>query len=486
MSVGGNGADAAVGGGVEHAAPWHSSGSGKDIARRNREGKEEIMQKLPRYVRVNSLKCSFGEAKRALKETGHVLEVEKRVRNKNAWRRQKPDQKTNGRGYKRDKDVRELLVFHAKGKSDLSRVPLIQSGALIVQQKASCFPALALAPPPGSHVIDACAAPGSKTSHLAALMENRGVLFAFDRSAQRLENLRKLVAVRGASCVRPKLADFMTVDPEDTAFKLVTHILLDPSCSSSGMSTTATTDPTELAALVSAQRAMIRHAMRFPSVRVIVYSTCSVHVQENEAAVDDVIGTSSGWKTERALPWWERRGLAPARCADDVVRTTLEDRTIGFFVSRLVRSEEEPEEEGEEVKETAAVAKAEPASSRAAGADGGDADTPATTRHKTSDTAAELSGMTARALMKRAEQLAIDDEKLELADNAPDRKAAFIDLILRHHKTSTEGFVASVQPSHEQREEEEETQPKESAAANEKKKKKKKKRKRVAVEEGGE
>ena len=248
------------------AAPWHSAGSGKDIARRNREGKEEIMQRLPRYVRINTLKCTFAEAKRALKETGHVLEVERRVRNENARRRHKPEKKTNGRGYKRDKDVRELLVFHPKGKSDLSRVPFIQSGQLIVQQKASCFPALALAPPPGAHVIDACAAPGSKTSHLAALLGNQGVVFAFDRSEQRLDNLRKLVALRGATCVRPKLADFMTVDPANEAYSQVTHILLDPSCSSSGMSTTATTDPAELAALVSAQRAMIRHAMEFPNV----------------------------------------------------------------------------------------------------------------------------------------------------------------------------------------------------------------------------
>ena len=322
-------------------APWHSLGNGKDVAQRNRDGREEIMRRLPRYVRINTLKCTFAEAKRALKETGHVLEVERRVRNEKAWRRHKPDQKTNGRAYKRDKDVRELLVFRPKGKSDLSRVPLIRSGALIVQQKASCFPTLALAPPPGAHVIDACAAPGSKTSHIAALLQNQGVVFAFDRSAQRLENLRKLVAARGATCVRPKVADFMTVDPADSTYSQVSHILLDPSCSSSGMSTTATTDPAQLAALVTAQRAMIRHAMKFPSVSVIVYSTCSVHAVENEEAVDDVIATTSGWKTERVLPWWHRRGLPSARCAEDVVRTTLEDKTIGFFVGRLIREAKE-------------------------------------------------------------------------------------------------------------------------------------------------
>jgi hypothetical protein len=127
----------------------------------HRDGKETIMAQLPRYVRINVLKITLGAAERALKQTGHVRIVADNRNNR--YRRRKPDKKVNHRGYTRDPHIRELLCFQPKGKSDLSRIPLVLDGSLVVQQKASCFPALALAPPRGAHVIDACAAPGTST-----------------------------------------------------------------------------------------------------------------------------------------------------------------------------------------------------------------------------------------------------------------------------------------------------------------------------------
>ena len=94
---------------------------------------------LPRYVRVNTLKIGRGGAEKALKTTGHFF---------------CPDPKHPGhRAFYRDSDVPDLLVFKPKGQSDISRVPMVASGEVVVQQKASCFPAVALAPPPGAHAI---------------------------------------------------------------------------------------------------------------------------------------------------------------------------------------------------------------------------------------------------------------------------------------------------------------------------------------------
>ncbi len=89
---------------------------------------------------------------------------------------------------------------------------LYRRGHLILQDKASCFPAAILAPPPGSVCIDACAAPGNKTSHLAALMHNKGTVFAFDISRRRMGGvcacacacvcMCMCVHVRVCACVR--------------------------------------------------------------------------------------------------------------------------------------------------------------------------------------------------------------------------------------------------------------------------------------------
>jgi putative methyltransferase len=80
----------------------------------------------------------------------------------------------NRKGFSRDLHVPDLLLFSPQ--TTFNNDPLYLSGKIILQDKASCFPAIVLSPPATdeSVVIDATAAPGNKTSHLSALMENKG------------------------------------------------------------------------------------------------------------------------------------------------------------------------------------------------------------------------------------------------------------------------------------------------------------------------
>ena len=108
------------------------------------------------------------------------------------------------------------------------------------QDKASCLPPFVLQPTPGSHVIDACAAPGNKTTLLAALMGNQGCVTAFDISAKRSKLMRQMTSKAGAlkgsgqGCVVVRNEDFLATSPQDEVMGKTEFIVVDPSCSGSG------------------------------------------------------------------------------------------------------------------------------------------------------------------------------------------------------------------------------------------------------------
>lgn len=178
---------------------------------------------LPRYVRVNTVKTTVDDVVDYLKRDGlSYLGQASRI----------GDLTLKEKEFLRDMHLPELLVFSPK--TDFHDHFLYKAGHIILQDKASCLPAYLLNPPPGSHVIDACAAPGNKSSHLAAIMKNKGKLFAFDLDAKRLTTMSTLLLRAGITCQQLANQDFLKVDPEDLQYKDVEYMLLDPSCSGSG------------------------------------------------------------------------------------------------------------------------------------------------------------------------------------------------------------------------------------------------------------
>ncbi|KAK1344904.1 hypothetical protein QTO34_013608 [Cnephaeus nilssonii] len=214
--------------------------------------------------------------------------------------------------------------------------------------QASCLPAMLLAPPPGSHVIDACAAPGNKTSHLAALLKNQGKIFAFDLDAKRLASMATLLARAGVSCCQLAEEDFLAVSPSDQRYRQVQYILLDPSCSGSGMLTRQLEEPgtgipskERLRALAGFQQRALCHALTFPSLQRLVYSTCSLCQEENEDVVQEALQQSSGtFRLAPVLPSWPHRGLNIFPGAEHCLRASPETTlTGGFFIAVLERVE---------------------------------------------------------------------------------------------------------------------------------------------------
>lgn len=110
-----------------------------------------------------------------------------------------------------DIHVNDLFVFPANSKRYWALSALTKESKVILQDKASCLPAFLLSPTRGSHVLDMCAAPGMKTSHLTALMKNRGTIWAVERDRKRFEMLSNFVQKTNCKIVKPVIADILSI-----------------------------------------------------------------------------------------------------------------------------------------------------------------------------------------------------------------------------------------------------------------------------------
>ncbi|KAI9357280.1 S-adenosyl-L-methionine-dependent methyltransferase [Zopfochytrium polystomum] len=296
---------------------------------------------LPRYVRVNTIKLTVDKAIVEFRLSGYRLVDSCDFRD------------LSPKSFFQDAHIPEIFVFPSN--ADFHEHTLYLNGSIILQDKASCFPAYILSPPPHSVAIDACAAPGNKTSHLSAIMQNTGTIFAFDQDRRRLQTLERLTHRAGCKNIVPKHVDFLTVNPKDPDYEKVEYILLDPSCSGSGIvrrldhlinpgdeageQENEASDPGRVRALADFQLSALLHAFKFPSVKRVVYSTCSKHREENEDVVHRALSQQQTFRLAHGVfPAWRRRGLPGSDGHEELVRTEpRDDLVIGFFVALFER-----------------------------------------------------------------------------------------------------------------------------------------------------
>lgn len=215
--------------------------------------------------------------------------------------------------------------------------PFYREGKYFVQNLSSCIPAFVLNPPLHSVVMDTCAAPGNKTTHLSAIMGNTGKVYAVERSPRRFETLQNMTARSGAANVVLINSDFMELCPED--FEDVEYALVDPSCSGSGIHCMYEKDATRLQNLQNVQIKIITRLAQFRNLKRFVYSTCSVHTEENEDVVERVLETCRSFELEAIGDFWSTRGDSRYNFYRSVIRTYPDSSlgTIGFFAALFVR-----------------------------------------------------------------------------------------------------------------------------------------------------
>jgi len=170
-------------------------------------------------------------------------------------------------------------------------------GRVFIQNAASWLPVLALDPQPGDAILDVCAAPGGKTSHIAALTNNQAAITANDNSRPRLAKMRANFTRLGVSSAETTLFDATQI-----AHKLEGHlfnkILLDAPCGGEGMMELssdkdfATWSVAHIKRLQQLQKKILLQTWHLLAPGgTLVYSTCTMAPEENEAVVDYLLRT---------------------------------------------------------------------------------------------------------------------------------------------------------------------------------------------------
>ncbi len=251
----------------------------------------------------------------------------------------------------------EALVL--EGALDLERTQAWHEGLCIAQSRAAMLVGRALAPRPGERVLDLCAAPGGKTTHLAALMAGQGEVLAIEQNAGRARVLAETARRLGATNVNVVVADARLLGTRRASSALsraaqggFDRVLVDPPCS--GLGTLQghpdlrwRMTPERVSEMARDQATILeRAALALRPGGVLVYSTCTISPAENERLLGAFLDTHHRFRLEDLGEWWPDlrmlRGVAHER-PEPLARSALltlphRDHTAGFFIARIRRS----------------------------------------------------------------------------------------------------------------------------------------------------
>jgi 16S rRNA (cytosine967-C5)-methyltransferase len=215
----------------------------------------------------------------------------------------------------------DALIYH--GKTSISELEEFKKGWISVQDESSQMSALTLKPQPNSLVLDMCAAPGSKTTHLSQIMINTGKIIAVDLYQHRLDLLTKGLKRLSISNVETLCYDSTKLE-EKYAPNTFDYILLDAPCSGFGVirrkpDMLVNTHQESLDEIITLQKKMLDVAVNLlKDDGYLVYSTCTLNKKENELQIEALL------KREPKLILESIKTIFPFEYASD-----------GFFIAKL-------------------------------------------------------------------------------------------------------------------------------------------------------
>lgn len=215
---------------------------------------------------------------------------------------------------------------------------LFEEGKIVEQSLPAMVTARVLDPQPGETIVDLCAAPGNKSTHVAQIQGDKGLIYAFEHSPKRLAKMRREIRRLGIRSIRTAQKDSRYIDMDLPELK-ADRVIVDPPCTALGVRPKLyeETGPPEVASCAAYQKQFLKTASRVARRGgTIVYSTCTLPVEENEEAVSYGLD-ELGLELSRQSPLAGRPGIGGERFG--MVQRFDPDlvETPGYFIAKFTK-----------------------------------------------------------------------------------------------------------------------------------------------------
>ena len=231
----------------------------------------------------------------------------------------------------------DAFILKNVNELDIEKMDIYKDGKIYLQSLSSMIPPIVLMPKEGKDILDMAAAPGGKTTQMAALSNNKAHITACEMNNIRIEKLKYNLEKQGASCVYVMQKDSRQIDD----FFSFDQILLDSPCSGSG--TLYLEDPnlnkyfTKVLVDKStkAQFALLKKALRILKPgEEMVYSTCSILQEENEEIVRKAMATTKCEIVKIEFEGMDKLPLLPSKI-DGTLCIKPTELYEGFYVAKI-------------------------------------------------------------------------------------------------------------------------------------------------------
>lgn len=237
-------------------------------------------------------------------------------------------------------EIQDENFFYLKKLKNIEKLDLFEQGYFTVQDRSAGLTALILDPKPGEYVLDACSAPGGKTTYLAELMEDKGRIDAWDIHEHRTKLIEQNAKRLGIHIIKTNVKDSTILEEENK--EKYDKILLDVPCMGIGV---IKRKPDikwqkrfeDLEEIIKIQEGILQNCSSYLKKEgILVYSTCSILREENEFVIQKFLAQNSDFELVEIDEKWKKE-FNEDRKKTGILKIEPDAEKDGFFMAKLRR-----------------------------------------------------------------------------------------------------------------------------------------------------